>query len=76
MIGRHRAVSALFFRSMPRLSVFAARHLGSWLAAFFRSAFASLIDIAPTRHFHGRFTRGEKLRASWVNESDFEPAVP
>ena len=27
-----------------------------------------------TRHFHERFTRGEKIQAGWVNETDFEKA--
>ncbi|MGH7958577.1 MAG: hypothetical protein ACREH8_16415 [Opitutaceae bacterium] len=26
----------------------------------------------PSRDFHGRFIRGEKPRAGWVSETDFE----
>jgi arylsulfatase A-like enzyme len=28
---------------------------------------------AATRNFHARFLRGDKVRAGWVNESDFDP---
>lgn len=28
------------------------------------------------KNFHNRFVAGEKVNAGWVEESDFEPAVP
>ena len=30
---------------------------------------------AATRDFHARFTRGESVKAGWVNASDFDPAA-
>jgi len=32
------------------------------------------VAMEGSRDFHGRFTRGEKPKAGWVSETDFEPA--